>query len=306
MSEAEDNFRAYEEAKAAAAAMRTKKIPSPFTRFAMNPLGFSGDALDTPQEYENDQRRTELLRRLSEYASQNPRYVVQQFGADIGGDINRYRRGEVDNTPFHKRGVLSVGAPLHHAMQYMQATAAIPLQASKLAANQITPGMYPSAGDDLAKAVNTLTLYKAEDMGLVPRGTGTTVEDSLKVEDARAKVPWNANSMAVDAVAEQAAQEAQKTMDRAVPSGWQHYMDMGLPHSVAIPLGVTHDMVADPYGAAFDVFRLARGGLGGAAWKALGRDAAIGAGPTAVPYAMDRYDALINRLHGISEDPVGR
>lgn len=308
--EAEDARRAYREAHAAAADMRTKKLPSPFARFAMNPLGFSGDAVDTQKEYSNDQRRTELLRRLSEYASKNPMYVLEQFGGDLGGEINKYRRGEVDNTPFHNRGMLSVGAPMHTAQQVFGATAAMPLHGGKMLANQITPNMFPGAAKDLAKAANTLTMYKAEDLGLVPRGTGTTVEDAMRAEELRGKVPWDATSEMLDIVGEMASHESQQAMDKAVPMGPQHYLELGLPPAVAIPLGVTHDMVSDPYGAAFDAMRYARGGLLGQAWKALARDAAIGAGPTAGPYAYDRakagYDAMIKRLHGIQGEPIGR
>lgn len=289
---------ALEEAYAAAKAMQTKPLPGLASQVINHP-GLLAHAVDSPEEYANDQRRNELLRRLSEYSKDmNP---IGVFGGELGSEINAYRRGKIDNTPYHYRGWMTPGAPLHTGMQWYASLPAIAYNSGKVLGNQITPGMYPEAEKNLAKAANTLTMYAAEDYGRVPKGTGTILEDADQANAARGKVDFANPSWMTDAYGAMQQDKAQERIDQAIPSGWQHYESLGLSPEVAVPLGVMSDIVLDPFSSAGQAMQLARAGRTGAAMREIGKDSAIGAGIPAMSAIPYYFDKLINRLHGIKD-----
>lgn len=289
---------ALEKAYAAAESMQTLPLPGLASQAVGHP-GLLSYAVDSPAEYANDQRRAELLRRLSEYSKDiNP---LSAFGPDLGGDIQAYRRGKIDNTPYHHRGFFTPGAPLHTGMQWWASVPALFYNTGKVLGNQITPGMYPEAERNLAKAANTLTMYAAEDYGLAPKGTGTIAEDADEANYARGRVGFSQPASVLEAYGALQQEKAQDKIDQAIPSGWQHYESLGLPPEAAVPLGVMSDIVLDPYSSAGSAMRLARAGKAGAAAGEVLKDSAMGAGipaATSVPYYLDK---LINRLHGVKD-----
>lgn len=293
-----EDYAAYQEAHSAAKAMKTQPLPGRLSQVINHP-GMLSYEVDSPEEYANDQRRVELLRRLSEYSKDiNP---LNAFGPELGGEINSFRRGDIDSTPYHYRGPMSPGAPLHTGMQMFSALPAIAYNAGKVLGNQITPGMYPGAEQNLAKAANTLTFYGAEDAGLVPKGTGTIVEDAEEARNARGKVPFDASARTLDEIGYLASERAQRKIDQAIPAGHQHYESLGLPAAVAVPLGLTSDMILDPYTGALDAVKLARAGLTSRAGGALMREAGMGYGPSAALGAPHYWDQLLDRLHGAQD-----
>lgn len=292
---ADQDRAAIDEAYAAAKAMKTKPVPGWATPLA----GVIGYAVDSPAEYANDQRRAELLRRLSAYAED--KNISGVFSPEVAKEIRAYRKGEVNNTPFHYRGFFAPGAPLHTGMQWWASVPALAYNAGKVLGNQITPGMYPDAEKNLAKAANTLTMYAAEDYGLVPKGTGTIVDDAEAARYERGKVGFDQPSSLLEAYGALQQEKAQKRIDQAIPSGWQHYESLGLPPEAAVPLGVMSDIVLDPYSSAGSAMRLARAGKHAAAAGEVARDSALGAGipmATSIPYYFDK---LINRLNGLND-----
>jgi hypothetical protein len=287
------------EARAAAAAMKTKPLPGALGMLAGHP-GVLAYEYDSPEEYENDQRRAELLRRLSDYAEQNKLNPLGTFGPDLSSDINAYRRGEVDNTPYHYRGYLAPGSPWSNAFQVLGGLAGTAYQGSRRLANAIDPAQnrYPDAKEGFDRALNTLTMYGAEDYGLVPRGTGTTVEITEEARRARGKAPWDAGVEGVKAYNELLAQGTQDKMDRAIPTGYNHLSELGAPYPVAMMGGAVMDMILDPNPAFLGAAMQARRGL--PAMRELISETSLGGGPSAAAVVPYMWDESMNYLHGLN------
>ncbi len=294
-----EDIAAIQEARAAAAAMKTKPLPGSLGMLAGHP-GVLAYEYDSPKEYENDQRRSELLRRLSEYAETNKLNPRGAFGDDIAADVNAYRRGQIDNTPYHYRGYLAPGSPWSNAFQVLGGMAGTAYQGSRRLANAIDPAQnrYPDAKEGFDRALNTLTMYGAEDSGFVPRGTGTTVEITEDARARRGKVPWDASVAGVQAYNDMLAQEAQAKMDRDIPTGYNQLSDLGAPYPVAMMGGAVMDMILDPYPAFVGAAAKARRGL--PAMRELINEASLGAGMPAAAAAPYVWDESMDYLHGVN------
>jgi hypothetical protein len=159
--------------------------------------------------------------------------------------------------------------------------------------------MYPGAEKNLQKSLNTLTVYGAEDYGLVPRNTGTAMDVDESARETRGMVPWHAS---VDEAAERmadidAASGAMK--DRFLPTGYDHLTKSGIPAKYAQYWGPVMDMVLDPSPAIVDAWKLSKAGNPMRAIKAMATEAAPMLGPTAAIEGYTAYDKLLDRLHGV-------
>lgn len=80
--------------------------------------------------------------------------------------------------------------------------------------------------------------------------------------------------------------------------GVDYLTEAGVPESVAIPMGVTMDIVTDPFSEFGNAMKLARAGQSAKALRALGFDAAIGAAPEAYVQYADPESAIRKMLRG--------
>lgn len=260
-----------------------------------NPALLATSEIKSPQQYDQDMRRKHFLDKLSD-EFRNPNYLPP----DLSGPLIEYKHGRMDDlgSPYQYNGFFQGRAPLAKGFQWWASMPAAALNASRLAADAIDPAQkrFPDAGKNLAKAVNTLTAYGAEDYGMVPKGTGTVADDYAAEHYARGQVPWQAldRSKPFGEIRE----ITQANIDRAIPSSHQHLMESGVPEGAALPWGAMMDMMLDPYPGFVGAAAKARRGLPFA--RELLGEAGLGMGPSMLPPTIDAarggYGALRNLL----------
>lgn len=275
-------------------ALPQAKMPNRLALMA-NPALLATSEIKSPQQYDQDMRRKHFLDKLSE-EFQNPNYLPPQ----ISGPLIDYKHGRMSDldSAYQYNGVFQGRAPLAKAFQWWASMPAIALNTSRAAAHAIDPAQnrYPDAGKNLAKAVNTLTVYGAEDYGLVPKGTGTVADDFANESYARGQVPWQALDRSTPFG--EIRESTQAAMDRAIPSSYQYLEEAGVPESVAMPWGAMMDMMLDPYPGFVGAAVKARRGL--PYGRELASEIGIGLGPAsavpAVGAAGRSYGALRDLL----------
>jgi len=296
-------------------ALPQAKMPGALSRAFWHP-GVLSYETKSPRQYDQDMRRKHFLDKLNERYGANPTYL----GSALSGPLVAYRAGEMDDlgTPYQKfgsikdplAGVVDIPydgrMPLAKAFQWFSAPAAVAINASKVVANRIDPAQrrYPDAEKNLAKAINTATIYGAEDSGFVPKGTGTAFDEYTKETDERSSIPWQ--HLDARPAYEAGSYSRQAKIDEAIPSSWQSLEQAGVPAWLAALWGGVMDTVLDPFGRSVAVVKMARSGMPGAL-KELVKDYAVGVGvPSAgnavgaVPEVTRRVDELLDRLHGVN------
>jgi len=248
-----------------------------------------------------DMRRKYFLDQLNKRYGANPSYLP----AELSGPLVDYRQGKLGDlgSQYRNEGMFTGRNPLAKGFQWFASPGAVALNASQWVGDKIAPGMYPEAGKNLAKSLNTATVYGAEDFGLVPKGTGTVYDDYAEEREQRGEVPWTA----LDAgdVYDVLGHMRQSRIDRSTPASRQHLEKMGVNPTVASLWGGVMDTMLDPFNRTGTVLRAARAGVPGAA-KELAKDYMVGVGVPAgteavgaAPAVYDNIDKLLNRLHGV-------
>lgn len=231
-----------------------------------------GYRLKSPREYDQDNRRGYLLDGLRKAYGGNAEYALQDlsYGRVLGAEADNYQRGRPDfdgnaqgkavlDSPYYKTGVLGSGSPLSNAGQWFTAMPATVYNAGRVMGDAIAPrsqGRTPR--QDLARSFNTLLFEAPEQYGLVPRGTGTTVDVNERARFARGEVPFH--RMDRQGLYNMFDQAATNEIRRSMPSGEQHLRNQGLPPSVATWGGVLMDSSIDPFSELLGAYRLARAG----------------------------------------------
>jgi hypothetical protein len=293
-----EDVAAVEEAYAAAEGMKTKPLPGALSMFVGHP-GVYAYEYDSPKEYENDQRRAELLRRLAKYADANNLNPMGAFPPDLAGDVMAYKRGRIDETPYHYRGYTAPGSPAHNFFQVFGGIGGAAINSGKMLANAIDPDQkrYPNAKRDFDRSVNTATMYAAEDYGWLPKGTGTTADIAEDARMQRGEAPWDATSSKVRAYYDFLKAKASDEIDRSVPDGVRHLSDHGVPAPLAVIGGSAMNMILDPNPAFIGAWAKARAGA--PSIRELMSETALGLGPNAVGTAPVVWDETMNYLHGV-------
>jgi hypothetical protein len=271
---------------AEARAMKTKPLPGGIS-LAVNHPGYLSYGVDTPAEYDQDQRNKYILSRLNE---RYPR-TLAGFPSDIQGAVIDYRYGNMPDidSPYHYRGWFTSGAPLHNVVTSMSSLPAAAYGVSGMLANAVDPKAPwdPNAKKTFDTALNTLSAYKAEDLGLVPQGTKTFADVA---EDARhARGAWRGGPIGRDAYNAQVADYATRTGSQT--SGYDHWKRSGVPDTPALFLGAATDAVLDPYNGLGRAVRVAKEGKRAHALvelaKEFGFGQAIAAGSAGTKYYME-------------------
>lgn len=261
----------------------------------VNHPGILTSEIKSQQQYDQDMRRKYFLEKASEYypnASAAPPEISQQ--------ILKYRRGDMDDlgTPYEYQGVFQGRMPTAKGFQWWASLPATAYHAAKLSANFITPDMYPDAGKDMVKSANTFGLGALEDVGVVPRGTGTIADDYADEKDARGRIPWQ--QLDTDNDFYNLANIRQSEVDKSIPSGGQYLRSVGADIPGVDVLGGVMDSMLDPFGGTLATLKAAR--TGGPAMRMFLSDNLIGAGMPAMaegPRIYEQVDRMIDRLHGV-------
>lgn len=271
-------------------ALPLAEMPSDL-ELAVGHPGILMNEIKSPQQYDQDMRRKYFLDKASGYyenAAAAPAEIIQQ--------IQKYRRGEMEDlgTPYENQGFWQGRMPTSKGFQWWASLPAVAYNAAKLSANAITPNMYPEAGKDLAKAANTFAFGFPEDLGALPRGTGTIMDDFNREKDERGLVPWVA--LDTDEAFQDLADRRQDAIDQAIPSGSQYLESVGVDGPVKYVWGGLMDSFLDPFTNTAGTLKAARAGK-----PALGMllgDYAVGVGVPAAATVYGQADRLIERLRG--------
>lgn len=271
------------------------KMPGTLSLMLNHP-GILTSETKTPQQYDQDMRRKHFLDKAGEYF-ENPMSAPPEMRSAL---LN-YQRGEMDDlgTPYQYQGVFQGRLPTAKGFQWWASLPATAYNAAKLAGDAIAPGMYPEAGKNMAKAANTLGLGFPEDVGLVPRGTGTIVQDYDREREARGRIPWY--QLDTDQEFGRLADVRQASIDKAIPSGSQYLESVGADVPGYRIWGGVMDGMLDPFAATGATLRAARAGSPQAMRMFLG-DQGIGVGIPLIgeaPNVYEQVDSLIDRLHGV-------
>jgi len=246
---------------AEARAMKTKPLPGTLSLVAGHP-GFIAHEIDSPGEYDADQRQQYVLSRLAD------RYErpVASLPAHLAAAVGEYKRGElkdIDN-PYHYRGWYTSGAPLHNFAKAFQSFGSGAYAVSALAANAVDPVVPfdPDAKKKFDTALNTLTGYGAEAAGLVPRGTPTFASVAEDARDQRGAM------RGMDALPEQravwnamVAQAHTNKTDALYGEGDKHFQRTGMSETPAAFAGAFTDAVLDPWNGLGRAAKMARAGM---------------------------------------------
>jgi len=248
-----------------------RELPSTLAMLSSHP-GVLSYLPKSPREYDQDNRRGYLLEGLRKAYNGNAEYALQDlsYGRVLGAEADNYQRGRPDfdgnaqgkavlDSPYYKTGVLGSGSPLSNAGQWYMAMPATVYNAGRVMGDAIAPrsqGRTPR--QDLGLSFNTLLFEAPEQYGLVPRGTGTTVDVNERARFARGEVPFH--QMDRQSLYDMYDKAAAEEIRRSMPSGEQHLRNQGLPPSVATWGGVLMDSSIDPFSELLGAYRLARAG----------------------------------------------
>lgn len=248
-----------------------------------------------PQQYDQDMRRAHFL---------DAAKVMEDLPPQLALEAHRYKTGQMGDlrSPYHRRGYLAPGAPLHNAMGWMQSLPSMGYHASAMLANAVDPvAPYdPDAKRKFDSALNTFTMYGAEDRGLVPKGTPTIMEPVSAGKEAMGSVPWHRLSPdnvygVIDAVT--SAAQSGMLMD-----GRTHLTRAGVPSAAAGVLGAVMDGTMDPFVGLPTTWALSRAGKTGAAAVNMAQDYALPLGIEGIINAPKGYSVLQNLVNGLDPD----
>lgn len=217
------------------------------------PYSALGYERDSDKEWADKQRQVALLDRLSKASAPlNPR---------IDAEVTAYKQGDLDHlkSPYHWRGVFAPGAPLYNAMAWYSSIPQIPVAASQRLANWVDPkgNPYPNAKKQFDSALNTVTMYGAEDRGWVPKGTPTVADVAENARELRGRRPEGFPPTAWDEVVSQAASKEAGDLQLSAADSLEA---AGVPHAPAVIAGTAMDSVMDPWNGLGHAWRAARAG----------------------------------------------
>lgn len=266
--------------------IKTKPLPGAISLTANHPWT-PGHAVDSPGEWEADQRRAYVLSRLAE------KYPGGQGLSDpsMAQEVQDYQAGRLKDltTPYHYRGWYTAGAPLHSAMQWMGAFPAMAYAASAGLANAVDPvAPYDKdAGKKWNAAVNTVGMGVPELVGMVPLGTKSLWEAGEQAKHDRGNVSF---STARQKEFDEIGAAADKQVDDMMIDGSEHYRKAGMPKTPALFMGALSDSLLDPYGGWSQAMKAAsQGQRASAAWN-LAKEWGLGQGFAGVAATGSRSD----------------
>ena len=259
-----------------------------------NHPGILTSEIKSEQQYDQDMRRKYFLDRVAqEYENEA---VLPE---NVRSPLLAYKRGEMDDlgSPYQNNGLLQGRSPTFKGFQWWASLPAAAMNAARMGANAIDPAQkrYPDAAQNLAKNINTLTFYGAEDAGLVPKGTGTVADDYAAEKEARGSIPWTRLDKSQDIA--NLREMSQAMIDRSIPSGGQYLMEAGVPENAALAWGGVMDMMLDPNPAFIGAMKAARAGR--PVMGALMKEGGIGLAPAMVPVGVDASRAGYGALQDL-------
>lgn len=275
-----------------------RELPSTLAMLSSHP-GVLSYQPKSPREYDQDNRRRYLLEGLSKvYGDKSSGHLAELTGGrDLAGQVDDYRRGGTDfygnatgkdalDSAYYNTGVTGSGSPLSNAAQWFTAMPATVYNAGRVMGDAIAPrsqGRTPR--QDLARSFNTLLFEAPEQYGLVPRGTGTTVDINEDARFARGDVPFY--QMDRQSLYDMYDKAATEEIRRSLPSGERHLLNQGLPPSVAMWGGMFMDSSLDPTNSLPSAAKLARAGKSLQALGLMAGDYGVPAALTAAPSMID-------------------
>jgi len=225
-------------------------------RLARSVLGYE---MDSQKEWDDKQRQEKLLQRL---AALHPTPADRaKIDPRIASEIGSYERGELDSlkSPYHWRGVLAPGAPLYNLGAMFSAIPQMAVASSQRLANYVDPqgNPYPNAKKQFDSALQTATMYGAEERGWVPKGTPTVVDVAEQARQMRGRRPRNIAPGAwdeiVSGVAKKQAGDLQLSASDSLHAA-------GVPKTAALIAGTAMDSVMDPWNGLGHAVNAARAG----------------------------------------------
>jgi len=253
-------------------------------------------------QYDQDMRRAHFLEKINERFPKGPTGFLPSA---VTGPAVDYEYGKLpDLKSPYQRGLLTPGGHLSNVLNGMAALPSAAYSLSGVLANSVDPEAPwdPQAEKRLARAVNTLTMYGAEDFGLVPKGTGTFADELPEQNRRKEQVSWQTLDPSSDyAEIDEATHKKQWEGTR---TGFDHYTALGASPGLATALGFFSDAALDPFNNLPHAALLARAGKIGPAWKKVGWEVALPAvgvalerGP-AIKRALDASGARVRELIG--------
>jgi hypothetical protein len=264
-------------------------MPGFFSRIVNHP-GAMAYQTKSEDQYDQDMRRAHFLEKINE---RFPHGAAGHLPYEVVGPAIDYKYGKMpDLKSPYQRGLLTPGSHLSNVMNGMAALPSAAYSLSGVLANSVDPEAPwdPQAEKRLARAVNTLTMYGAEDFGLVPKGTGTFADELPEQRRQKEQVSWQTLDPSSDYAAIDEA--THKKQWEGTRTGFDHYTDLGASPGLATALGFFSDAALDPVNNLTHAAILARAGKIAPAWKKVGWDVAF---PTA-GVALERAPAIMRGL----------
>ena len=239
--------------------IKTKPLPSS-AAWGWNPSILT-HGIDSQAEWNEDQRQAYILGKLAEKYPD----ARASLPPDVAEEVEAFRGGKRTDltTPYHYRGVLTAGAPLHNLFQGMSTVPALMYAGSAKLANAVDPvaPFDPDADKKWNTALNTLTGYGAEWAGLVPKGTKTFADVAAEANDQRGNTAARqAENMSLQSWRNKVQEDAVQKVDDMYIDGPEHFRRAGVPHVPSLFMGAGADAVMDPYNGLGNAMRLAKSG----------------------------------------------
>ena len=232
------------------------RYPNSLGRLARSVIGYE---MDSQKEWEDKQRQEKLLQRLSTIHSTPADRA--KIDPRIASEIDSYQRGELDSlkSPYHWRGVFAPGAPWYNTMSMFGAVPQMAVAGSQRLANWVDPeaNPYPNAKKQFDSALNTATLYGAEERGWVPRGTPTAADVAEQARQMRGRRPENIAPGAWDEIVSGVSQKQAADLHLSASDALHA---AGVPKTAATILGTGMDSVMDPWNGLGHAVSAARAG----------------------------------------------
>jgi hypothetical protein len=130
---------------------------------------------------------------------------------------------------------------------------------SQRLANWVDPEAtpYPDAKKQFDSALNTATMYGAEERGWVPKGTPTVVDVAEQARQARGQRPANIAPAAWDEIVTGVAQKQAADLQLSASDSLHA---AGVPKTAALIAGTAMDSVMDPWNGLGHAAKAARAG----------------------------------------------
>lgn len=235
------------------------RMPGYSEPFIRGPLSVIGYDLDSEKEWADKQRQDALIQRLAkQYPSPADR---TRLDPRIASELSSYERGDLDSIkkPYHWRGVFTPGAPLYNGMAWFNSVPQMAVAGSHRLANWVDPeaNPYPKAKEQFDSALNTATLYGAEALGAVPKGTPTVADVAETAREMRGRRPANFPPSAWDEVVSRGAEKQANDLQVSASDSLQ---SVGVPKVPALIAGTAMESVLDPWNGLGSAVRAARAG----------------------------------------------